>query len=122
MYGPANSAATDITTTWNLNSNEVQRDLREADIVRGLTETQIVVVERAANKARDMNQTSNASTFIDSNWDVRQKNLFYFFVRDQFNFLDYEFALTKRELVTSYYTVGVSRGIQQPLGPHSREP
>jgi hypothetical protein len=29
-------------------------------------------------------------------------------MRDQFNWLDFEFALTKRELVTSYYSIGVS--------------
>ena len=108
VTGAADNAATDVTTTWDLNSNEVQRDLREHDNVRSLNDNQITDVERAAAKAKASTETADASTFIDSGWNAAQKNLFWFFLRDQFNWLDYEFALTKRELVTSYYTVGVS--------------
>ena len=108
VTGAANDAAVDITTTWDLNSNEVQRDLREADAVRSLSDNQITDVERAAAKAKASTETANASTFIGSGWNASQKNLFWFFLRDQYNWLDFEFALTKRELVSSLYTVGVS--------------
>ena len=108
VTGAADNAATDVTTSWNLQSNEVQRDLREATVVRGLSETQIVAVERAATNAKAASATATAASFIDGSWNTAQKNLFWFFVRDQFNFLDHEFVLSKTELVTSYYTVGVS--------------
>jgi hypothetical protein len=108
VTGAADNAATDVTTSWNLQSNEVQRDLREATVVRGLSETQIVAVERAATNAKAASEAATAASFIDGSWNTTQKNLFWFFVRDQFNFLDHEFVLSKTELVTSYYTVGVS--------------
>ena len=108
VTGAADNAAVDITTTWDLNSNEVQRDLREADAVRSLSDNQITDVERAAAKAKASTETANASTFIGSGWNASQKNLFWFFLRDQYNWLDFEFALTKRELVSSLYTIGVS--------------
>ena len=37
-----------------------------------------------------------------------QKKPILVLLRDQYNWLDFEFALTKRELVSSLYTVGVS--------------
>ena len=114
IYGSANSAAVDVVTTWDLNSNEVQRDLREVAGADSLNDDQVKVVEKAARDAK--NSDSTASTYpasgaaggVQSGWNAAQKNLFWFFIRDQFNWMDYEFVLTKRELVTSYYTVGVS--------------
>ena len=108
VTGAADNSATDVVTSWNLQSNEVQRDLREADVLHGVSETDIVAVERASANAKAASATAAASTFIDAGWSNTQKNLFWFFVRDQVNFLDYEFALSKNELVTSYYTIGVS--------------
>ena len=109
VTGAADNAATDVTTSWNLQSNEVQRDLREATVIRELSETQIVAVERAATAAKVYTETAVASSFIPATgWNTAQKNLFWFYVRDQHNFLDHEFVLSKNELVTSYYTVGVS--------------
>ena len=108
VTGASDNAATDVTTSWDLNSNEVQRDLREADKTINLTEDQITDVERAAAKAKSATETSASSTFYKATWTADQKNLWWFFMRDQFNWLDFEFALTKRELVTSYYSIGVS--------------
>ena len=108
VTGQANDSATDVTTSWDLNSNEVQADLRMHPSAIGLSDTQITAVERAANKAKSASETLAASSFIDGSWNGDQKVLFWFFIRDQFNWLDFEFALTKRELVTSYYSIGVS--------------
>ena len=108
VTGAAGNSATDVVTSWNLQSNEVQRDLRESDVLHGVSETDIVAVERAATNAKAASETVDAVAFIVAGWSAAQKNLFWFFVRDQSNFLDYEFALSKSELVTSYYTVGVS--------------
>lgn len=108
VTGAADNAATDVTTSWDLNSNEVQADLRMHPSTLSLSDNQITAVERAASKAKAASETANASTFIDGSWNGSQKNLFWFFIRDQYNWLDYEFALTKRELVTSFYTIGVS--------------
>ena len=114
IYGSADNAAVDVVTTWDLNSNEVQRDLREVAGADTLTDDQVKVVEKAANDAKNSDNAtstypaSGAAGGVQSAWNAAQKNLFWFFMRDQFNWMDFEFALTKRELVTSYYTVGVS--------------
>tara|TARA_S200002703_G_C3753168_1_gene231734 strand:- start:113 stop:928 length:816 start_codon:yes stop_codon:yes gene_type:complete len=109
IYGSADNAAVDVVTTWDLNSNEVQRDLREVAGADTLSDDKIKEVEKAANDAKASdNAASSFPAGGRSSWGAAEKNLFWFFMRDQFNWMDFEFALTKRELVTSYYTVGVS--------------
>ena len=114
VYGSADTVSTDVTTTWDLNSNEVQRDLREVPAAQALTNDEVKVVEKAASDAKASDtaastfQAAGAAGGVQSAWSAEQKNLFWFFMRDQYNWMDYEFALTKRELVTSYYTIGVS--------------
>lgn len=114
IYGTADNSAVDVVTTWDLDSNEVQRDMREVGGATGyaadkLTDDQVKEVEKAATDAKNSDSASSGFPSTGrTGWNNAQKNLFWFFMRDQFNWMDYEFVLSKRELVTSYYTVGVS--------------